>query len=357
MDNLKAIVSRFPIVGEPLDIRPVGDGHINDTLLVVTSGKDSYILQRKNRTIFTDVPAMMQNIDFVTSHIRAKIEARGGDSRRECMTQLRSLDGELFVRDSQGEYWTLALYIPDTVSYSSASTDELCYQGGSGIGRFGADLADLSHPLTETIKGFHNLRSRFEQWDSAIAADRAGRLASVRREVEWIQCRRSEMMLFWGLVEDGTLPRRVTHNDTKINNILFDVATRRALCVIDLDTVMPGTALNDFGDAVRTYTNTGEEDDTDISRVTMNISHFRALAEGFLSSYGSHLTAVEREWLPFGGRFITYEQTLRFLMDYINGDTYYKTAYVDHNLVRTRAQYALLQSIEAQWDDMRRACR
>ena len=222
-----------------------------------------------------------------------------------------------------------------------------------GIGRFQALLADFDKPLNETIKGFHNIRYRFEQWDAAVTADRVGRVAELSDQIEWIESRREQMLAFWSLVEEGTIPTRVTHNDTKISNILFDADTNQVLCAIDLDTVMSSTSLNDFGDAIRSYTNTGAEDDKDLERVGMNIDMFRAYAEGYLSERKATMTASEKEWLAFAGIYITYEQVLRFLMDYIDGDRYYKIAYHDHNLVRTRAQYKLLQSMEAQYEQMK----
>ena len=228
--------------------------------------------------------------------------------------------------------------------------------GGRGIGRFQALLADFNEPLAEVIKGFHNIRWRFEQWDKALAEDRAGRKGSVLEEIGWIESRRESMLKFWEMVEQGVLPMRVTHNDTKLSNILFD-ENDEVLCVIDLDTVMSATSLNDFGDAIRSYTNTGAEDDCDLSRVSMNLDTFRHYAEGYLSERGATMTASEREWLAFSAQYITYEQVLRFLMDYIDGDTYYKTTYADHNLVRTRAQYKLLQSMEEQYDEMRAIVR
>jgi Ser/Thr protein kinase RdoA (MazF antagonist) len=221
-----------------------------------------------------------------------------------------------------------------------------------GIGRFQALLADFDKPLNETIKGFHNIRWRFEQWDATIAADPAGRVKDLQQEIEWVESRREEMLSFWSKVETGEIPTHVTHNDTKISNILFDRPTGNVLCAIDLDTVMSSTSLNDFGDAIRSYTNTGAEDDKCLDNVEMSIEMFRAYAEGYLSEQRATMTASELEWLAFSGRYITFEQVLRFLMDYIDGDKYYKTAYADHNLVRTRAQYKLLQSMERQYDEM-----
>ena len=213
-------------------------------------------------------------------------------------------------------------------------------------------LADFDKPLNETIKGFHNIRWRFQQWDDTIAADPAGRVKECQEEISWVESRREEMLSFWSKVETGEIPTHVTHNDTKISNILFDKPTGNVLCAIDLDTVMSSTSLNDFGDAIRSYTNTGAEDDKNLDNVEMSIDMFRAYAEGYLSEQRDSMCASEKEWLAFAGRYITFEQVLRFLMDYIDGDKYYKTAYADHNLVRTRAQYKLLQSMERQYDEM-----
>ena len=221
-----------------------------------------------------------------------------------------------------------------------------------GIGRFQALLADFDKPLNETIKGFHNIRWRFQQWDETIANDPVGRVAEVQEEIGWVEARRKEMLDFWSLVEDGTIPTHVTHNDTKISNILFDKPTGKVLCAIDLDTVMSSTSLNDFGDAIRSYTNTGAEDDKNLDNVEMSLDMFRAYAEGYLSEQRASMTQSELDWLAFAGRYITFEQVLRFLMDYIDGDKYYKTAYADHNLVRTHAQYKLLQSMERQYEEM-----
>ena len=243
-------------------------------------------------------------------------------------------------------------FIADTSSFDRADSPELAYQGGVGIGRFQALLADFDKPLNETIKGFHNIRHRFAQWDAAVAADAAGRVASLAEEIGWVESRRREMLDFWALVEDGTIPTHVTHNDTKISNILFDKPTGKVLCAIDLDTVMSSTSLNDFGDAIRSYANTGAEDDRDLDNVELSIEMFRAYADGYLSQQRATMTQSELDWLAFSARYITFEQVLRFLMDYIDGDKYYKTAYPEHNLVRTRAQYKLLQSMERRYDEM-----
>lgn len=366
MDKMHVIVSKFETRGTVEEIRPLGPGFINDTLIVRGSDNGEsvrYILQRKNHNIFPDVPSMMNNIVMVTEHIKNKVAAAGGDPMREVLTVVKRRPDtvtdeektlpycDLYYKDENGNYWTMCLFIEGSVTYEKADKPELAYKGGQGIGRFQAQLADFDVPLNETIKGFHNIRWRFQQWDEAVKKDAAGRVSSLSEEISWIESRKEEMLAFWSLVENGTIPTRVTHNDTKISNILFDEAGE-VLCVIDLDTCMSSTSLNDFGDAIRSYTNTGAEDDRDLSKVSMSLEMFKAYAEGYLSERKASMTESELEWLAFSARYITFEQVLRFLMDYIDGDTYYKTNSPDHNLVRTHAQYKLLQSMEEQYPQM-----
>ncbi|MBQ8853629.1 MAG: aminoglycoside phosphotransferase family protein [Alistipes sp.] len=347
-EKLFQIAALFAFEGEIESIAPLGEGFINDTYVVTTVGSSpNYILQRKNHNIFPDVPAMMDNIAAVTAHIKRKV----ADPLRQTLTITPTRTGELYAQ-VDGNFWAACLFISRSKSYERADTLALAYQGGVGIGRFQSQLSDFTTPLHETIKGFHNIRHRFEQWDASVAADAAGRVAELQTEIGWIESRREKMLAFWSLVEDGTIPTRVTHNDTKLSNILFDADTDEVLCAIDLDTVMSSTSLNDFGDAIRSYTNTGAEDDRDLSRVGMDIDIFRAYAEGYLSERKESLTQSEKQWLAFSALYITYEQVLRFLMDYIDGDKYYKTTSADHNLVRTHAQYRLLQSMESQYGKM-----
>ena len=367
-DQLKAIACKFEIAGDIQQIKPLGPGFINDTLIVKTLTSDGnagprYILQRKNHLVFPDVPGMMNNIAMVTAHIKAKVAARGGDPDREVLTivprNAASIAAEekalphsdLYYKDENGNFWAMCLFIEGSVTYEKAASPALAYKGGQGIGRFQSFLADFTQELSETFPGFHNIRWRFQQWDEALKRDAASRAASVKEEISWIESRREEMLDFWSLVESGAIPRRVTHNDTKISNILFD-EKGEVLCVIDLDTCMSSTSLNDFGDAIRSYTNTGAEDDRDLDNVAMSLDMFRAYTQGYLSERRDTMTETELDWLAFSARYITFEQVLRFLMDYLDGDVYYKTKYADHNLVRTRAQYRLLQSMEQQYDQM-----
>lgn len=347
-EKLLRLAAQFDIKGTVAEIKPLGEGFINDTYIVRTEGKDpDYILQRKNHVVFPDVPGMMDNIKAVTEHIKSKVE----DPLRETLTVIPAKDGRLYVQN-EGNWWAVCLFIEGTMSYDRADSPALAYQGGLGTGRFQSLLADFDAPLNETIKGFHNIRWRFTQWDETVAADPAGRVKDLAEEISWIESRRKEMLDFWSLVEDGTIPSRISHNDTKISNILFNESDGSMLCMIDLDTVMRSTSLNDFGDAIRSYTNTGAEDDRNLDNVRMDIDMFKAYAEGYLKERRETIAPSELEWLAFSARYITFEQVLRFLMDYIDGDKYYKTAYPEHNLIRTRAQYRLLQSMEEQYGQM-----
>jgi Ser/Thr protein kinase RdoA (MazF antagonist) len=353
--DLLNIARQFQLDGTIKGVEPLGEGFINDTFFIETAGDaPDYILQRKNKRVFSPIPAMMENIEKVCRHIKTKVEKAGGNPLREAMTIIPARDGKLYYSDKDGEYWAVCLFIDDTIAYKEAETPELAYAGGKGIGKFQSLVADLKEPLTDILPGFHNIRIRYEQWDKVLKNDPVGRKAKVTEEISWIESRRKEMMDFWKLVEDGTIPTRVSHNDTKINNILFN-KKGEVLCVIDLDTVLNSTVLNDFGDAIRYYANTGKEDDVDLENVSMDMEIFKAFARGYLEEAGSFLTEKEMEYLAFSARYITYEQVLRFLMDYIDGDNYYKIKSADHNLIRTRAQYKLLQSIEEQYDAMKKA--
>lgn len=350
MMELSALASRFALHGAVTEVRPLGEGFINDTYCVFVDGasQPAYILQRKNHLVFPDVPAMMENIVAVTRHIKTKV----ADPERGTLTVVPALDGRWYVQDEAGNFWAVCTFIQGSKSYERADTPELARQGGLGLGLFHRQVADFTQPLTEIIKGFHNIRFRFTQWDEALRRDAVGRVASLREEISWIESRRARMLAFWERFEKGEIPTRVTHNDTKISNFLFDAATGEVLCAIDLDTLMSSTLLNDVGDALRSYTNSGAEDDPDLAKVSMSMPFFQAYMEGYLSQMASSLAPIEIEYLAFSGLYITYEQVLRFLMDYIDGDTYYKIRYPEHNLVRTRAQYKLLTSMEEQLPEM-----
>ena len=350
MNKLIQLASRFAVAGPVAQVKPLGEGFINDTYTVILEGETQprYILQRKNHIVFPDVPAMMDNIDRVTRYIKARVH----DPLRQTLTIIPARDGKLYYKQRNGNFWAMTLYIGGTMSYTKADSPEIAYQGGLGLGQFHHLVDGFNEPLTEVIKGFHNIRWRFTQWDEAIRRDAAGRVKDLKEEIGWIESRREKMLAFWNLFETGVIPTRVTHNDTKISNFLFNADDKSLLCAIDLDTLMSSTLLNDTGDALRSYTNPAEEDEPDLSKVYMDIRMFQAYMEGYLSMMKDKLTESELKYLAFSGLYITYEQVLRFLMVYIDGDTYYKIKYPDHNLVRTRAQYKLLTSMEEQLPKM-----
>ena len=354
-ENLREIASHFALEGPVTAIDSLGEGFINDTFIVRTEADaPDYILQRKNKAVFPDVPAMMDNIRRVTEHIRRRVIAAGGDPRREVMTVVPAKDGHLYHVDAEGEYWAATVFIDDTVAYNKADSPELARKGGEGIGKFQSQLDDFTEPLAETIKGFHNIRHRFGQWDAALARDAAGRRIHLAEEIGWIESRRAEMLSFWSKVEDGTIPTRVTHNDTKLNNVLLDPQTGCAKCVLDLDTVMPGLSAYDFGDGVRFGASSAAEDEKDLDQVWLKLDMYQAFLEGYLDACGHALTPKEIEVLPLGAKIITAELAMRFLKDYLDGDVYFKIDYPTQNLDRCRTQLKLVADMEAKWPEMQR---
>lgn len=347
--KLFEIASEFQLTGVAQSVKPLGDGFINDTFIVETDEKSApkYILQRKNKNVFTDIPAMMDNIHRVTEHLKGKISEFGGNKLRNVLTVIPTHDDRFYYLDEEGDYWAVCVYIGNTITYEKAESNEIAYNAGKGIGRFHLMMSDFNQPLHDVLPGFHNMRMRFEQWDEAVRNDAAGRVKSVADHISFIESHRKEMLDFMELIENGTIPKRVVHNDTKISNFLFG-RNGSVECVIDLDTVMNGTVLNDVGDALRSITNTGLEDDSNLENVSMNKALYNAYISGYMSEAEQFLTDIEKQYLSFSAKFITFEQVLRFLMDYINGDSYYKIKYPEHNLVRTRAQRRLLESMYRQ---------
>ncbi len=352
-DDYLAILSQFDLKDKVVSAEPFGNGHINDTLKVTTEGGDiKYVLQRINHLIFTNVDMLQENIRIVTTHIREKLEAAGtADIDRRVLTFFPTKDGKNYYFDGEN-YWRVSLFIPRSKSYEEV-TPELSYEAGRAFGDFQTMLSDLPEgTLGETIPNFHNMEFRLQQFREAVAADVAGRVGAVRQLIDEIEQRADAMCIQERLYREGKLKKRTNHCDTKVNNMLFDADTDEVLCVIDLDTVMPGFVLSDIGDFIRTAGNTGAEDDENLDRVGVNIPIFEAYTRGYMEKAQAFLTPTEIKLLPYGGRLLTYMQTVRFLTDYLNGDTYYKIHYPEHNLVRTKAQFKLLQSLEAHAAEM-----
>ena len=353
-DSLRAIARRFAIEGNITDIKPLGSGLINDTLRVCTDGKDDYVLQRINTGIFKDVALLQHNIECVTAHIRAKLEEQGvSEVERRVLRFLHCPETGRSWWEEDGGCWRMSVLIRD--SYTHETVDPAHSRiAGRAFGQFQAQLADLPEQLGETIPDFHNMELRARQLHEAVNADAAGRMAIpeiaalVGEMQEWEQ----EMCKAERMHREGILPKRICHCDTKVNNILFD-ADGQVLCVIDLDTVMPSFVFSDFGDFLRTAANTLPEDDSAADKVDFRMDIFEAFASGYLESAGGFLTKVERENLPYAACLFPYMQAVRFLTDYINGDTYYKIKYPEHNLVRTRNQWALFKAALSKVPQMR----
>mgnify|MGYP001234879987 FL=1 len=354
--NLEQIVAQFNIQGNVLEVKPLGNGLINTTYQVVTEGDaPNYVLQHINNSIFPDVEMLMKNIVAVTSHIRQKYEAAGVDDiDRKVLNFVPAKDGKYYYYDGE-KYWRVMVYIPDTVS-QTAVTPESSYIVGETFGNFQAMLADIPVELGETIKDFHNMEFRLWQLREAVKENKAGRMAEVQWLVDELEKRAEEMCKGERLYREGKLAKRICHCDTKVDNILFD-KDGSVLCVIDLDTVMPNFIFSDFGDFLRSAANTGLEDDKNLDNVNFNMEIFKAFTKGYLKSARVFLTPLEIENLPYAAALFPYMQTVRFLADYINGDTYYKTQYADHNLVRSKAQFKLLQSVEAHQQEMQEFIR
>ncbi|TAL70811.1 MAG: aminoglycoside phosphotransferase family protein [Bacteroidetes bacterium] len=355
--SLKEIFDCFLADGTFLKGEPYGSGHIHDTFRIETvkKGKDDYILQRLNNNIFKNIPQLQNNIERVTVHLKNKLkEIPGSDVKRECLSLIPSRDGKSWITDNNGKYWRMYIFISNHHSYNIVDSTDKAFEGGKAIGRFQAMLSDMpGGPLFETIPRFHDIESRLEIFNLKINENPAGRVSTVVREIDQFLLRAEEMKVILKLGKKGKIPLRITHNDTKFNNILLD-ENDKALCVIDLDTVMPGYVHYDFGDAIRTVTNTASEDEKDLSRIKMDINLFKAYSEGYLSETGSTLNEVEKEYLAFAPRLITFTIALRFLTDYIDGDHYFKINHELHNLQRARAQLRLVMSMEEQYGEMKK---
>jgi hypothetical protein len=350
---MQNIIQQFAIQNETGEIHPLKIGHINDSFIVESKNPngESYFLQKINHHIFKNVAGLQQNIQIVTDHLRAKLtEAGKTDIEKKVLRLIPAKDGKFFYQDGNGDYWRMYVNIEQTHSYD-VITPELAYKAGEAFGNFQCMLADIPHgELIETIPNFHNIEFRLEQFRDAVKADAAGRLAQSQWLVDEIESRSEKMCLPERLFREGKLPKRINHCDTKVNNMLFD-QNDEPVCIVDLDTVMPGFVLSDFGDFMRTAANTGAEDDANLDNIGVNMSIFEAYTRGYLKK-ATFLTPIELENLAFGAKLLSYMQLVRFLGDYLNGDTYYKIQHEHHNWQRSLAQFRLLQSQEEQFEAM-----
>lgn len=346
MADLKDIISRFKTEGTVAEVTQFGSGLINDTYKVRTAEAEcpDYILQRINHNIFRDVDMLQSNIEAVTGHIRKKLEAAGeGDIGRKVLNFIPTDSGKTYCRVGD-QWWRMMVFIPNARTYETVNP-KFSYFAGKAFGNFQSMLADLDKPLGETIPDFHNMEFRLRQFHDALGENAAGRAGEVKYYIDEIEKRAEEMCKAERLHREGLLPKRICHCDTKVNNMMFD-DNGDVLCVIDLDTVMPSYVFSDYGDFLRTGANTGAEDDRNLDNVNFDMEIFEAFTKGYLESARSFLLPVETENLPYAAALFPYMQCVRFLTDYLNGDTYYKIRYPEHNLVRTKAQFKLLQSVE-----------
>ncbi len=351
---MKDIINNFQLKSEPGEIRPLKVGIINDSYIVDSKnpGEETYFLQRINHNIFKDVVGLQKNISIVTDHLRKKLAERGVTNLECRVLQLvPAKDGKLFYKDDEGNYWRVYVNIENTRSYD-AINPELAYKAGLAFGDFQSMLADVPmDDMIETIPNFHNMEFRLEEFREAVKNNAAGRLEKVQWMVDEIEKRADEMCLPERLHREGKLPKRINHCDTKVNNMLFD-DNDEPICIVDLDTVMPGFVLSDYGDFMRTAANTGAEDDENLDNVGVNFDIFEAYTKGYLEKAKGFLTPTELGNLAFGAKLLSYMQTVRFFTDYLNGDTYYKIDSPEHNWVRTLAQFELLQEQEKNFDKM-----
>ena len=339
---MKEMAQRFCTEGTILKCIPFGSGHINKTWLVVTNQPHLYILQQVNTDTFRNPKGLMNNILLVTGHLK-----KTDRDPRRVLTLVKLNDGNDYILTGENELWRMYEYVTGGICLDRAEKAEDFRNSGIAFGTFQKKMADFpAEQLTDTIPGFHDTPKRYKALHEAIREDRAGRMKDVQPEIEFMLEREENAGMLQKMLRNGELPLRVTHNDTKLNNVMLDEKTREPLCILDLDTVMPGLAANDFGDSIRFGASTAEEDEKDINKVHLDLNLYRAYAEGFLDACGDRLTKNELDTLPDGARIITLENAVRFLTDYLNGDTYYHIDRPEHNLDRTRTQMALTEEME-----------
>ena len=345
---VEPVIRHFRITGSPVSCAEFGSGHINLTYKVNCDDGSAYILQRINQYVFTDPKAVMENVGAVTEYLRTRVS-----DPSEILHFVSSDTGTYYYVDEAGEYWRCYEFA-DGLCLDLPESDKDFYESAIAFGRFQEMLRDFpAETLHETIPLFHNTANRYRLFRKALQEDRVGRAASVQPEIDFLLQRQEEGATICRLLDAGEIPLRVTHNDTKLNNVLLDCKTRKALCVLDLDTVMPGSSLYDYGDSIRFGAATAPEDEKDLSKMGINLHLFRVYTAGYLAACKS-LTPKERELLPLGAKTLTLELAVRFLTDYLDGDRYFKTAYPEHNLVRARAQMKLVADMEEKWEDMQK---
>ena len=350
--QLTQVINNFQIEGEVLSVTPHGDGHINDTYLIVTTVR-KYIMQRINNMVFRDIELLMDNIDLVLSHAKRNILASGGDPEREAMTLIHTINGDKFYRDSENKFYRIYIFIDNTVSLNLARNEEDFYQAGVAFGKFARMLDGFNtSEIKDVIPNFHNTEVRFDNFIKALEVDKCNRAILVKPEIEFILKRQVFCSKIINMLSDGKLKWRVTHNDTKLNNVLLDAKTGKAVSVIDLDTVMKGSVCYDFGDSVRFGCSTALEDEENLNKVHFSLPLFDVYSRGFLGALDGKLLKSETLNMPTGSIMMTLECGIRCLTDYLDGDNYFKVSKNDHNLHRCRTQFKLVSEMEHNYDEM-----
>lgn len=351
MDTYK-IAQLFRFEGNIISIAPYGDGHINDTFLVKTDGEKSYILQRLNTKIFSNYKGLMDNIQKVSKFLSSIIAKEGGNVDRECLTLIHTKDDQPYVVVDD-DCWRAYIFVPDTIVYQLIDTPAIFENTGEAFGKFIARLDSFdASTLCEVIPDFHNTVDRYQKFLTAVEQNKSGRRDTVEKEIQFVKDRKDFMSSIVNALNNKKIPLRVTHNDTKLNNVLIDKNTGKAICIIDLDTIMPGSLLYDFGDSIRFGCNTALEDEPDLSKVNFDINLYKAYCTGFLRGIGDKITQKEIDMLHIGSIMMTLECGTRFLTDYLDGDVYFKTKYPTHNLVRCHTQFKLVECMEKVSDEM-----
>ena len=353
----KEIVPKFAIEGTLTEAVPYGSGHINDTVRLTCAlengGQKRYILQRMNDGIFKNPVELMENVMNVTSFLRKKIVERGGDPERETLNVIRTVDGDNFLKDEDGDFWRMYIFIENATSFDIVRTPEDFYNSAVSFGNFQLLLQDYpAATLHETIPNFHNTVSRFADFKKAVEEDVCGRAKEVQDEIRFVMEREADTHVICDALANGEIPLRVTHNDTKLNNIMIDNETGKGICVIDLDTVMPGSALYDYGDSIRFGASTGAEDEKNLELINCDMGLFEIYTKGYVEGCGGSLSEKEIRMLPMGAKLMTLECGMRFLADYLQGDVYFKIHRPEHNLDRARTQFKLVADMEKKWDEM-----
>jgi thiamine kinase-like enzyme len=349
---IKKIASNFRYSGKIVSFKPLGEGHINKTYLVITD-KSKYTLQMINTNVFTDPVGLMENIYNITEFLKKKIVKNGGDPERETLTVIQTINNDFLYFDDSGNAWRSYLYIDDAITCQEPTSTQLIYDSGYAFGTFQNMLHDYeADKLNETIKDFHNTVQRVKNLVEAVKNNLSGRAEQVREEINFVISRKNDCSIIVDMIKNGKIPLKVTHNDTKLNNVLFDKETNRPICILDLDTVMPGSILYDFGDALRIIGSSAVEDEKDLSKVHFLIDNFRVFTKGYLDSIGKNITEEEVALLAFSVKLITLEIGMRFLTDHINGDIYFGIHREGHNLDRARTQFKLVREIEEKIDLM-----